>query len=184
VIDSHSSPVSDQAAFTALCQEWWAAVVQDALAVLGDRDAAEDVAQIVFTRLWVSGRWRQIEHASTYFTRAAGHEAHRLRARWRRLGECFETPDPKVNPLTTAWRGEVRQAFTPALASLPPRCRRVMNLSLCHGWTRREIADHLEISVNGVEKQRTRGLKLLRQWFEARGRTTAWGVSSLEDVGG
>lgn len=33
MIDSHSTPVSDQAAFTALCQEWRAAVVQDALAV-------------------------------------------------------------------------------------------------------------------------------------------------------
>ncbi len=181
--DSHSSPASDQAAFTALCQEWRAAVVQHALAVLGDHDAAEDVAQVVFTRLWVSGRWRQIEHRLTYFRNAAGHEARRLRARWRRLALLFELPDPKVNPLASVWGREVRQALSLALASLPPRCRDVMDLSLCHGWTRREIADQLGISVSGVEKQRTRGRKLLRQWFEARGGTAAWGVSSSEDGG-
>lgn len=184
MIDSDSSPVSDQAAFTALCREWWAAVARDALAVLGDRDAAEDVAQIVFTRLWVSGGWRKVEQASTYFRRAARHEAHRLRARCRRLAELLELPDPTVNPFASASRSEVRQALSPALASLPSQCRRVMNLSHCHGWTRREIADHLEISVNAVEKQRTRGLKLLRRWFEARGGATAWGVSSFEDGGG
>lgn len=183
MIDSSLPPVADQAAFTTLCVEWRAAVVRDALAVLGDRDAAEDVAQIVFTRLWTSGCWRKIGHPPTYFRRAARHEAHRLRARWLRLTELIEPHDPTVNPFARTWRSEVREALSLALASLPHRCRGVMDLSLNHGWTRREIADHLKIRVNGVEKQRTRGLRLLRQWFEERGGATAWAVSSFEDGG-
>lgn len=89
--------------------------------VLADHDAAEDIAQIIFTRLWVSGGWRTIEHPSTYFRRAARHEAQRLRARWLRLADLVEPLLSQVDPFTSAWEREVRQTLTPALASLPPQ---------------------------------------------------------------
>jgi len=49
-----------------------------------------------------------------------------------------------------------------AIASLPERCREVFVLCKIEGFSHREIAEKLEISVSTVEKHLVKGLKLCR----------------------
>jgi RNA polymerase sigma-70 factor (subfamily 1) len=50
-----------------------------------------------------------------------------------------------------------------ALARLPPRQREALILQQYHGWKLREIAEHLDCTVNAVAGLHAHGLKNLRQ---------------------
>jgi RNA polymerase sigma factor (sigma-70 family) len=57
------------------------------------------------------------------------------------------------------------------IAQLPFKCRRVFVLRRIHGVSQRDIARDLGISESAVEKQATRGLKLILRAMEGDGAT-------------
>jgi RNA polymerase sigma factor (sigma-70 family) len=52
------------------------------------------------------------------------------------------------------------------IEQLPPRCRQVFVLRRIHGVPQREIAQMLGITQAAVEKQATRGLRLIMKGLE------------------
>lgn len=177
MVEPGRGSASGAAAFEAMYREWRPTVVEGAFAVLGDRDAAQGVAQDVFRRLWASGGWRAIEQPASYFARAARREAIRRRSRERRLAEFCECVEPRPDALTLVLKAERQAALVEGMRSLPPKCRRVMNLSICLGFTHREIAERMGVTKKGVERQITIGRRKLG--VSARRRSVARGGGVL-----
>lgn len=169
--------------FTALYRRWRDVVRLEALSVTESEADADDVVQLVFLRLWDSGRWQDIRQAASYFRGAARREALRVRARAKRRSDMPELVDPSMGPLQRASKGEVNQAIREAIAALPPQCRSVMTLTVIGGLTAQEVAEECGSNTKAVRKQRTRGWRLLRSWFDAHGGADVW-LSTIEDGGG
>ncbi len=183
MVAQRTPQVGGRESFSAVYRRWRDLVRLEALSVTGSEADADDVTQLVFLRLWDSGRWHQIRDPASYFRGAARREALRIRAQGDRFADLPELVDPSMGPLDRAIRGEADRAVRMAIAALPTRCRRVMTLTVLHGLTASEVAEECGSSIGGVEKQRTRGWRLIRSWFEARGGAEVW-VSTLGDGGG
>ena len=56
--------------------------------------------------------------------------------------------------------------FWQAVATLPPQCQKVFVLKKMHGYSHKEIAKSLHISVSTVEKHVAAGLKRCRIYME------------------
>ncbi|WP_405283532.1 RNA polymerase sigma factor [Gaopeijia maritima] len=156
--------------------------MREAFFVCGSEPDAEDVVQLVFLRLWESKTWTDIRNPRSYLRGAGRREARRLGQGPVGLPEGWDVADPADGPFRRVAAAERRLVVSEALRSLPPRCRRVMTLTILRGYSAAEIATECHIGVGAVEKQRSRGWERLREWFDARGAPSVW-LSTLGDGG-
>lgn len=155
-------------AFASIYEQGITRTIEAALIILQDEDWARDVAHDVFLRLWTSGRWRSLTHPLAYLETASRREATRRLQRRRKITVTLDRiPDRALDPMEAMLRREQTHRVRSCLLQLPKRRRRVMNLSLCHGWSRGAIANRLGISVKGVERQITLGRLSLRGCLRA-----------------
>jgi RNA polymerase sigma-70 factor (ECF subfamily) len=136
--------------------------------LVGDRAAAEEAAQEVMLELWRRRASITIETAiAAYLFRAVRNRAlNQLRSSRTRLSAepQLAAASGGVTPSDARVREhELRAAFEEALASLPPRCREVFELSRGAGMRYSEIADALGISVKTVEAQMGKALRIMRE---------------------
>ncbi len=131
-----------------------------------DRDAAKDIVQEVFVKLW-QNRDRlefgsQIGH---YLFKATSHTALNYLRSARKLvsaqGEhlLHLHASPGTDDLQFK---EMELRVRDAIDRLPPKCRTIYLLSRQEGLKYKEIADALEISVKTVENQMGIALEKLR----------------------
>ena len=57
---------------------------------------------------------------------------------------------------------DIEQIIQETLASLPPQCRKVFELSRFQEMKNREIAEELNISIKTVEKHISKGIKTFK----------------------
>lgn len=133
-------------------------------------DAAEEIVQEVFLRVWDNCRLGRTELPTKAYLYAAArnhalsvlrhervlhdHETRALLASDNNDTDPTVQDDIEVDELTTAARN--------VIARLPDKCRRVFTLSRERGLTYVEIAQVLGISVKTVELHMTRAFKALR----------------------
>jgi RNA polymerase sigma-70 factor (ECF subfamily) len=168
----------DDEAYAAVFRTHYAGLVAVAERLVGDRSAAEDVAQEVMLELWR----RREALAADVSLRAYLHQSVRNRALNRlRHARVVRQAEPHVRPPTAAPPAdgqalavELEAAVRDAVAELPPDVRDTFMMSRVDGLTYGEIARVLEISVKTVEARMGRALRLLRE------RLAAW----LPDGGG
>lgn len=147
----------------------WAPVVKAAARpyLLCDSDA-EDAMQSVFARLWANGSWRKIDSPEAFFRNAGAREGI---TRWRRRRRVASLTPPRIASLPSRRprpdhelsARESRAASLRLIRQLPHRCRLVMWLVVIRGLTRSEAAERLGIGIGAVEKQITRGYRLLSE---------------------
>jgi len=75
---------------------------------------------------------------------------------------------PSSTPETVFDASQTLAVLTDAIGTLPPRCRQIFLLNRLHGWSRREIAERLGISVQAVDKQLGRAMTHCRHALEGR----------------
>lgn len=79
-------------------------------------------------------------------------------------GEEYSSNEPSV-----CEQVESRQkmlVFWEAVSGLPPQCQKVFVLKKVHGYSHKEIAKELEISISTVEKHAATGLKRCSEYME------------------
>lgn len=83
--------------------------------------------------------------------------------------EDFGDEEYSSNEPSVCEQVESRQkmlVFWEAVSGLPPQCQKVFVLKKVHGYSHKEIAKELEISISTVEKHAATGLKRCSEYME------------------
>ncbi len=154
--------------FEHLYRDFRATVWREALRIVICEADADDVTQRVFHRIWKRGpSIRRLKLSSAYFTRAGRNEAI-VFLRDKRRRESLATtattiyPYHEPGPERTSEPPDLHERLSAMIQRLPERCACVMTLLLA-GVPRCAIPRQLGITAGAVEKQITRGYRLLRE---------------------
>lgn len=154
----------DEAAVRAFVESQGRPLLRTAVALTGDRPAAQDLVQEALIR--VALRWRSLQGDPAAY-------AHRVlvnlavdgwRARRRRPELLVEDGDARLDGAVPAQAGAVdaRLDLLALLAELPPRQRAVVVLRYVEDRSEAEVADLLDLSVGAVKSAASRGMASLR----------------------
>jgi RNA polymerase sigma-70 factor (ECF subfamily) len=167
----------DESAFATLVGRHREKVFRLACRYLGDVNAAEDLAQETFLRVYrARNSWRPEAKFTTWLYRVTANAClNELRA--RRVRKAVETTAPAdrggevredspdlaaVDPAEAASKGEVAIRVRAAVEALPEDQRMAVLLSKYEGLSYRELADAMERSVPAVKSLLVRARDNLR----------------------
>lgn len=147
--------------------------------LMGQRQAAEDLVQEVFLRVWRSTGSYRAERGSvrTWILSIVHHrgiDLLRSNASRRRTKDKVEASVEKSQPseaFTEAWRNSQREQVRQALDTLPPEQLKVLELAYFSGYTHVEIAEILDLPLGTIKGRMRLGLKKIRDYFNSRGMT-------------
>jgi len=146
---------------------------------LGDPDAARDVAQSVFLRVWAFAENSIVENPRALLFKTAGNLAlnelkrrNRFTSRHVEPGTTSEN-DPLHNVASsspspekqTSLREDVSITMA-AINALPDRLRRAFIMNRFDGRSYKEIAELMNVSESSIEKYMIEALKKLRATFD------------------
>ena len=160
----------DQEALAAFYDRYGARVFALALRLLSDRQAAEEVTQDVFLRLWQRAETFHPGDSSFLawllaITRNRSIDELRSRraaARRREEPELTSAPTTDDDPQSRAVDRLLADDVRRALADLPPLQRRAVELAVFGGLTHSEIAAVLDSPLGTVKSWIRQGLRRLR----------------------
>ncbi len=158
----------DSEALSLLLARYWRPMVSFAAGRLGNQDAAEDLVQEAFVRVW---EHREQLRADTspraYLYRVLrnlitdDHRRQRLRDRWAETRR--RQPEPEApSPALLLEADQLAVAAKRAIAALPERRREVFVLAHLHGLSYKEVATALGITRRTVANHMSLALKELR----------------------
>jgi len=160
----------DQAAFEAMFRAHYDGLCRSVASYLGSRDAAEDVVQGVFVRLWRDrAEWAvtNLRHYLYTAVRRSATSHFRHVAVRRRAAPVLALETIDRTELTSAdgefEAEELRHRVERALAGLPPRTREAFVLSRGEGLSYNEVAVRMAISPKTVGVHIGRALAFLRR---------------------
>ena len=166
----------DAEAFAALYDRHSRAAYSLAYRMMGEKQAAEDLAQDAFLKIWRSAGGYRSERGSVRtwvlsIVHNRGIDQMRSLASRLRTQEKVEFETLMSQPseaFAEAWRGAVRDQVREALGKLPSEQLEILELAYFSGHTQVEIARMLDLPL-GTVKGRTRlGLKKLGGLFHPR----------------
>lgn len=165
------STQGDEGAFRSLVEQHQDDVYNLALRYFGDGDAAEEITQDAFVRLYRAlPDFRFDSTLSTWLHRVT---VNLCRDRWRQgdrakkevsleeVAFSRELPSGRPSPERQLMTMETQQAVQRCLLSLPEEHREVVLLRYLNDLSYKEIADSLGVSAGTVASRLHRGLKLL-----------------------
>jgi RNA polymerase sigma-70 factor (ECF subfamily) len=125
-----------------------ASLYRYALMLLSDSDAAEDTVQQVFVA--TLARADRIRDEVNYLRRAVRNECFSVLRRRRSSGEAVDVA--LLEKVAEPTKGDhlERIALEDAIRQLPPEQREAIHLHVFEGFTLREIAEFLDLSINTV----------------------------------
>ena len=145
--------------------------------MMGQRQAAEDLVQEVFLRVWRSTGSYRAERGSvrTWILSIVHHrgvDLLRSTASRRRTQDKVEASAETAQPseaFSEAWRNSRRDEVRQALETLPSEQLKVLELAYFSGYTHVEIAELLDLPLGTVKGRMRLGLKKIKDYFDSRG---------------
>ncbi len=137
-----------------------------ATSLLPLNDAAEDVVQEAFIKLW-----QKKEHFSdfpaikSFLYTTVKNRCLNIRKHdkvVKKYGDLLHEEKEEPDTMEKMIESEVLEKLNQAIQELPAGCRNVMQLGYFKGLKNKEIAEKLQVSINTVKTQKKRGLQLLR----------------------
>jgi len=159
----------DVAALDELMSLYWRPLVVYVHEIVGTVDAAEDVVQDVFVRVWARrSEWRPSGSVRSFLYRIARNlalnerRAVRVRELWSER-ERAERAGASVTPLRLVEDREIAERVRRAVAALPARQREILTLARFHGLSHQQIAEVLGISPHTVANHIRAAFAALRE---------------------
>jgi RNA polymerase sigma-70 factor, ECF subfamily len=164
----------DAEAFTTLYDRHSHAAFSLAYRVMGERQAAEDLVQDTFLKLWRSATSYRPERGGVRtwllsIVRNGGIDQIRSQASRRRTQETFEASAPRSQPseafaetLRNSQRNQVREA----LDTLPPEQLKILELAYFSGYTHVQISELVDVPLGTMKGRMRLGLKKMRDYFD------------------
>ena len=164
----------DEAAFKVLFNDFYSKLYYFVLEFVPLKDVAENIVQDTLVTLWNKrNELKDDSNLTSYlFTVAKNNALKKLREK-KYSQKLFSNAidvgelDLNVETLSTVDTSvyafmDIEQIIQETLASLPPQCRKVFELSRFQEMKNREIAEELDISIKTVEKHITKGIKTFK----------------------
>lgn len=138
---------------------------QYAFTILRDMDEAEDIVQSMFVKLWEKrGELNIAKTLQAYLYKSVHNlclnQLEHREVKQKHLDHTarnfYEAQDPEVFP------DELGENIRAAINQLPTQCRIIFTMSRFEEMKYAAIADKLGISVNTVENQISKALRILR----------------------
>jgi RNA polymerase sigma-70 factor, ECF subfamily len=160
----------DAHAFATLYDRHARAAYSLAYRMMGERQAAEDLVQDAFLKLWRGASSYRPERGNvrSWLLAIVHNQAIdqiRSSASRRRTQEKVEASAPRIQPseaFAESWRNARRDQVREALRSLPEEQLRVLELSYFGGYKHAEIAELLGLPLGTVKGRMRLGLQKLR----------------------
>jgi RNA polymerase sigma-70 factor (sigma-E family) len=160
-----SVPRDREAAVRTLYEERHAELVRFATFITGDSDAAEDVAQEAFMRVYDAWDRLDDQERAVAYLRATVVNISRGRHRRRLVAERNQPPRLVAVPSAEddAMGRVGRSAVLQAVSALPSRQRACVVMRHWLRMTEGEIAATLEVSIGSVRTHNKRGIETLQR---------------------
>ena len=166
----------DAEAFAALYDRHSRAAFSLAYRMMGERQAAEDLAQDSFLKIWRGAGSYRAERGSVRtwilsIVHNRGIDQLRSLASRRRTQDRVEASAARSQPseaFTEAWRNSQRDQVREALSTLPPEQLKILELAYFSGYTHVEIANLLGLPLGTVKGRMRLGLKKIKDFFDSR----------------
>lgn len=147
--------------------------------MMGDRQAAEDLVQDSFIKIWRSAKSYRAERGSVRtwilsITHNRGIDHIRSTASRRRTQDRVEMTTETTQPseaFSETWRNSQRSQVQEALKTLPEEQLKILELAYFSGYTHAEIAEMLDLPLGTVKGRMRLGMKKIKSFFDAQGVT-------------
>jgi RNA polymerase sigma-70 factor (ECF subfamily) len=147
--------------------------------MMGDRQAAEDLVQDSFIKIWRSAKSYRAERGSVRtwilsITHNRGIDHIRSTASRRRTQDRVEMTaetTQQSEAFSETWRNSQRRQVQQALKTLPDEQLKILELAYFSGYTHAEIAEMLDLPLGTVKGRMRLGMKKIKSFFDAQGVT-------------
>lgn len=156
----------DHGTFRMIFDDHYEGLCQYAFTILKDMDEAEDIVQSMFIKIWEQRMSIEIKQAiRPYLFKSVYHKCMNfiehsvVKQKYQDYGLHLTKNDvqhPEV------FYQEMEENVRDAINKLPPQCRLIFILSRYEELRYSKIAERLDISINTVENQISKALKILR----------------------
>lgn len=152
-----------------LFKQYYGLLCRTAVRFTKDTEAAEDLVQEVFCKIWQNREVLEINSSyKAYLVRSVTNQALNYLEKQKRLvltddSASFESSFSANTTLDLLEGTEMEKRIQRALASLPPQCRLIFEMSRFEELTYKEIAEALQLSPKTIENQMGKALRLLRE---------------------
>jgi RNA polymerase sigma factor (sigma-70 family) len=151
----------------------------------------EDVVQDVFVRAYESEKKQEIRSPKSYLFRTAKHialneltrKSHQLMVYMGDMSD-LDVIDSKLSGDDALVMEQRLTALNKVIANLPPQCQRVLVMRKIYGFSHKEVAKELNISVKTVEKHLTKGLQRCQGYEKSNAEAPGRDVSDMKVRGG
>lgn len=159
----------NRAAFAEIYERYWSLLLRHAIGMLKDEDKAQDVVQDIFQMLWEKHPTLNIHTSLSSFLYTSIRykildQLKHLKIADRFLSTLQNEIESAVNSTDDVLaERELAKKIEDGIKNLPPKMRRVFELSRTYEYSYREIAEELKLSDNTIKRQISNALKILRE---------------------
>ncbi len=161
--------IGDEQAFELLFRKYFVRLCTFANKFLNQPEDAKDVVQQVFVKLWECREYIDPECSlNSYLFKITQNicvnklQRRKVESKYAEIYRLIYLDQHEISSDESLLSGELEKNIVFALGKIPPRCKRVFELSRIEGLKYVEIADVLHISVKTVETQMSKAFRILR----------------------
>ena len=161
--------LGDEQAFELFFRKYYVRLCGFANKYFNDPEEAREVVQEVFTKIWEGKEDIDPEESlRAYFFKITRNicinklRRKQVESKYIEIYKLVYVDKRGVSPYESLIANELNDNITAALLNIPPKCRRIFDLSRVEGLKYSEIAEVLGISVKTVEAQMSKALQILR----------------------
>ncbi|MFH4969534.1 RNA polymerase sigma-70 factor [Gaetbulibacter sp. M240] len=154
----------DRKTFKAIFNAYYKRLYAFALRYVESKHAAEDIVEGVLLVLWQKRhKMHNVENLKSYlYAMVRNASLDYLKKKKKLVRLELKKHDSMTMMEQFIIEEETHAILFQALETLPPKSRKVFELSCLEGMKYKDIADELNISLNTVKSQRSRAIELLK----------------------